>query len=676
MPRPKSANVRKGAKLNQSKLENIQQRILVDASASTSGIDDNVASCSGLHINPSLFYGKRRTASTYIEEEAPFPEEEPIPEEASFLGFDSDDGQPLHSGGDIQRLVHQDIRSHDENKLELRQKLFRSTAEFRDLSKRPAERYGEGIGLFNVSGVRSAFDACHSSCKDCGNELKLDFKTHDLDTGIVIRCEGCDELKYDQEITTRYNSQLSEATAGLVNLAVNTGGGFADCNKFTSSMNLNKQLSNRRYIAYKNELHNQTEVMMSKYRPAINECVLSQYKELDIEPEEDGLLNVDVSYDGSWLTRGHVSNIGAGFVMDADTAFVLDCEVLSKYCQICTRIKDRLKDDDDTCREEIENHKRSGKCTQNYEGPSGGMEKQMALNMWRRSADINAMRYTTLVSDGDSSSFNALQEDNVYDGYAVVKEECVNHVAKRMGTRLRKLKKECTNEKVSKSGKKYRSSILGGKGKLTDNVINSLSSYYGKAIRDNQDKDVESMRKACLSGFKHVTSTNEQPDHDYCPQGSDSYCFYNKAIANRETPADHNKMKVKMDLGQDEKDLVRNVYESLTSDDLLKKCLKGRTQNPNESIHSKLWNKLRKTKSYGLKTVQHAVAQTANEHNVGYANSNVLKTIGFSHSTVQRESLDMSKDKIRQAHSLKKDKKKKVYRQNPDSDEDYIAGGF
>jgi len=52
-----------------------------------------------------------------------------------------------------------------------------------------------------------------------------------------------------------------------------------------------------------------------------------------------------------------------------------------------------------------------------------------------------------------------------------VKKECVSHVEKRMGTRLRNIKK-------SNAG-------IGGKGagKLTDEMIDELMKYYCLAIR-------------------------------------------------------------------------------------------------------------------------------------------------------------------------------------------------
>ena len=59
-------------------------------------------------------------------------------------------------------------------------------------------------------------------------------------------------------------------------------------------------------------------------------------------------------------------------------------------------------------------------------------------------------------------------------GKEVKKLECVGHrqyLQKRLGARLRKLK--TTNKSVLSDGKP-----IGGKGRLTDNMINKLQNYY------------------------------------------------------------------------------------------------------------------------------------------------------------------------------------------------------
>ena len=62
----------------------------------------------------------------------------------------------------------------------------------------------------------------------------------------------------------------------------------------------------------------------------------------------------------------------------------------------------------------------------------------------------------------------------------VIKLNCVVHVQKRLGTALRNLKTQYKGQKLS-DGK-----TIGGTGRLTDQIINSLQNYYGDAIRQHK----------------------------------------------------------------------------------------------------------------------------------------------------------------------------------------------
>ena len=73
---------------------------------------------------------------------------------------------------------------------------------------------------------------------------------------------------------------------------------------------------------------------------------------------------------------------------------------------------------------------------------------------------------------------------------SVVKYECIGHVQKRVGNRLRKLKKK-----------------VKGLSGLTDSVIDKLQNYYGMAIRSNVN-DLESMKSAVAAVLFHVASTD------------------------------------------------------------------------------------------------------------------------------------------------------------------------
>ena len=69
---------------------------------------------------------------------------------------------------------------------------------------------------------------------------------------------------------------------------------------------------------------------------------------------------------------------------------------------------------------------------------------------------------------------------------------------------------------------------MGGKGKLTDKMIDKLLNYYGIAIRSNPG-NLEAMKKAVLSTLFHCASSddvNNQWHMAYCPPGENSWCGF------------------------------------------------------------------------------------------------------------------------------------------------------
>lgn len=110
-------------------------------------------------------------------------------------------------------------------------------------------------------------------------------------------------------------------------------------------------------------------------------------------------------------------------------------------------------------------------------------------------------------------------------------------------------------KQTTKAGKKYKKSLLGGKNKLTDKVIEKLTSYYGTAIRGNTGKTVKAMKEDVLATFYPCSCTDTEPQHSYCPKDTSSWCFDNRAIAKKEPIPSHDKMKVSFKL-----DMKRSWY--------------------------------------------------------------------------------------------------------------------
>ncbi|KAH7937546.1 hypothetical protein HPB49_012998 [Dermacentor silvarum] len=159
-------------------------------------------------------------------------------------------------------------------------------------------------------------------------------------------------------------------------------------------------------------------------------------------------------------------------------------------------------------------------CQKNTDKKAGEMEVEAALILFR-SLERYKLRYTTVLCDGDSRSYLALQADKVYGYIPIEKDDCVNHVQKRMGTALR-------NCVAKHRGPGLES--LGGKGHLTGDLINNLSSYYGWALKTHKG-DVDATQRVVMATYHHVTSNDNVANHTFCPTGPDSWCKQNAAKA-------------------------------------------------------------------------------------------------------------------------------------------------
>ncbi|KAK7104241.1 hypothetical protein V1264_018995 [Littorina saxatilis] len=209
--------------------------------------------------------------------------------------------------------------------------------------------------------------------------------------------------------------------------------------------------------------------------------------------------SVPISCDGSWMTRGHSSTVGATTIIGLETGKVLDTEVKSKKCKSCQCWATRDKNSERYQQWEADHPM---ECTKNHEGSSGSTESASDRDMFLRSVQHHDLRYTKFIGDGDTNSFKTVFDSKPYGEEKLVEKlECVGHVQKRMGNRLRSLKKRNKGQVLS-DGKP-----IGGQRRLTDAVCDKLQTYYGNAIRGNKGDLVE-MRKAVWAVFFHKGSTD------------------------------------------------------------------------------------------------------------------------------------------------------------------------
>ena len=198
----------------------------------------------------------------------------------------------------------------------------------------------------------------------------------------------------------------------------------------------------------------------------------------------------------------------------------------------------------------------------------------------------NGVRYRNYIGDGDSKAYSGLVNSKPYgDDFSIVKKECVGHVQKRTDTRLREIVKNTVVDIETTAAKKIKRKSLSGKGKLTAKMTDKLTVYYGLAIRRYSDS-MENMKNAIWATFFHYSSTGENPQHKKCPSGADSWCEWQKAAA--DNALDSFKYTYSA-LPEDVLNAIKPIYEDLSKDALLERCVGGFTQNNNESLNQLIW---------------------------------------------------------------------------------------
>ena len=383
-------------------------------------------------------------------------------------------------------------------------------------------------------------------------------------------------------------------------------------------------------------------------------------------PDAPQIKNVEVTCDGSWSKRGFMSKFGVVIVIHHLTGLVIDYELLSKHCAFCEK---HSNDESDWYGAHMD------ECYKNFTGSSPAMEAEGWLRLFTRSVEKCRMRYVTVISDGDSKAYNNIENKNIYGDIHITKEECINHVAKRLGKLLRDYAQQ----------KSKKGDGVGGKqaGSLTTSMMAKLQEYYRYAIVNNKG-DITKMRQAIYATLNHCSSTNEAPHHDLCPEGNKSWCFYQRLLAegkNVKGPEGNHKKFIHFPLRRDIAEDLMPLYERLSIEALLKRCI-GYIQNANESINSVIWSKASKTVFYHQKRLEYLISKGITQFNLGYQHSvtTMMGPIGLKttasidkerEAKLKRAECKKQERRTRRTKALAEEEKKKE-----EEGTTYEAGGF
>jgi len=441
------------------------------------------------------------------------------------------------------------------------------------------------INLFSLANIIENV----AVCKECGGNIKIRITKR---VGLAIElCVSCSSNCVD--VTSRNSELHKDAYAQLY--TINTrfvyalrciGKGMASGKTFCGVMNLPPPPSKfNKYVDILCEAA--TSVSEDSMGAAVQEAV----------DANGGCRDISVALDGTWQKRGYVSLNGVVTATSFDTGKVIDLQIYSKYCR-CPMRHDNL-------------HK--GDCSANFNGTSGAMEVAGAKAIFERSLIKHNLRYINYLGDGDSKAYSEVVAASPYGSdVEITKLECVGHVQKRMGTRLRTLKMKSTKLKLS-DGKG-----LSGKNRLTDATILQIQKYYGLAIKRNLN-DAMKMKHDIWAEYFHLMSDNENPQHGLCPEGIDSWCKFRTAEATAKG-YDHTSH---LHIAPAVMERIKPIFKDLADTNLLQRCVHGHTQNPNESVNNIIWSRVPKNTFLTLKPLTFGIHEAVSSFN----NGNVSKLL-------------------------------------------------
>lgn len=520
------------------------------------------------------------------------------------------------------------------------------------LSRKSREaEVAKGYSILSLSNLNDCIKntAICSKCKSPKSSLSLlevKAERRGLAQKLVIQCNLCSSQSNFFTSSKSGPHEPFHINVRSAHCASSQGLGHAGLTRVCASLDLPKPIHHKPYDKIIRDLSKNAQNLAERKMKDAADRLVQIVKEEDpanIEKTADGhiIANVAVTIDGTWQRRGHSSKNGVVFILSVRTGEVLDYVAKTKYCQECIYHEKEDKNSK-SYQDWLVNH--TNKCCMNHQGSSDSMETASAVEMFLRSIETRSLKYGTFVGDGDTDCFAHVKEEcykKYGNQYTVTKEECVGHVQKRLGTALRKYK-------LSMKGKKLQDGkTVGGKGRLTDKIIDKMQNFFGQAIRNNSGFK-ERMKTDIFAILKHMVKDDKTPldqQHHNCPKDSSSWCKYWKQ---RECYDDDKRLPSAF------YDELKPIFHRLSADGLLDRCMLGLTQNQNEAINGILWSKCPKRKFCGRQKLLLAVAETVCEFNTGVASLEEILNESNIKSTSNSLSILRAMDSNRLHNAAKK----------------------
>ena len=167
-------------------------------------------------------------------------------------------------------------------------------------------------------------------------------------------------------------------------------------------MNMPYKMSHDTYSMHNAKVHEASKSCFKNVEEKSMDVIKQAYRDICVVPDANGILNISVSFDGTWQRRGHSSHNGVGAVIELIAGLPIDYEILSNFCLKCKIAEENPPNEED------------------------------------QKSICKIVGGTTMLSDGDSKAYAAVVNDSPYgEDIVIEKEDCINYVSKRMGKALR-----------------------------------------------------------------------------------------------------------------------------------------------------------------------------------------------------------------------------------------------
>ena len=283
------------------------------------------------------------------------------------------------------------------------------------------------------------------------------------------------------------------------------GRGHAGLRKFCRILNLPPSVSKSAFQRHQRALH---ATSRSVAQSSMEQAALEVRKVNASKDREEHITGV--TFDSTWMKRRFTSLHGMFTCIDWEVGNVLDLHVRNKHCYSCEQWAE-LREHQKISADKYGAWKATNApaCSVNTTYSAPGMGAEAAVVLWQRSVAQNNLQYHVCIGDGDSKGLSAVKDAQPCSADVTIKKEkCVGHAQKHVGSSLRSLKKSLNGQKLD-DGKP-----ISGQRRLTDQMIDTLQTFYGSASR-SYPTDLQSMAWAIWASFCHRASTDDNSIHQF-----------------------------------------------------------------------------------------------------------------------------------------------------------------